>query len=134
VSFSYDASQQTALDQVRFMIGDIYSEDPQMQDEEIVALLASVGGSPRAASVLAVDALIARYARQVDKWVGDLKILASQRYEQFVKLKTTLQVGGGDPAISGIPTAGGVYVIQNQTARNRSDLIQGAFRKGMHDH
>lgn len=134
MSFSYSPTQETTLDKVRFAIGDIYPEDPQMQDEEIAALLVSVGDSPRAAAVLAVDALIARYARQVDKWVGDLKILASQRYEQFVALKATLLVGGGDPAISGVPTAGGIYVEEKRAARLDTRLVQGGFRIGMHDY
>lgn len=133
MAFTYDPQLDTSLDQVRFRIGDTDPLDPQLQDEELNALLATTNDNVAATSLLALDALIARYARFADKWVGDLKILAHQRYEQFAALRDKIAVGGGAPAMAGIPTAGGVYIADKVSARLNTSLVQGAFRTGMHD-
>jgi len=131
--FSYDPAIVTTIDEVRLKIGDTNPLDPQLMDEEITMLLTEAGESSRAAAVAAIDILIARYARHVDKWVGDLKILASQRFEQYTKLRGTLITGGGSPAMSGVPNAGGVYIAETLSARANTALVQGAFRVGLHD-
>lgn len=134
MSFSYDAELPTSLDRVRFTIGDTISTDPQLQNEEIQAMLDEHGDVVRATAIACVDALIARYARYVDKWVGDLKILASQRYRQYKELRERLLMAVDNVALSGVPTAGGVYVAEKEQARNNTQLVQGAFRIGMHDY
>jgi hypothetical protein len=131
--FTYDPQLLSSLDQVRFLIGDTDVHDPQLDDDEVLYLLTENNGAVRAAATAAIDALIAKYARQVDKWVGDLKILASQRYEQYVALRDTLVEGGGSPVLMGIPTAGGVYAAENEVARLNTALVPSLFRKGMHD-
>lgn len=133
MSFTYDPTLDTPLDQVRFRIGDTEPLDPQLQDEEINAILVLTNNAVPAACLVALDSLIARYARHVDKWVGDLKILAHQRYDQYSALRDKIAVGGGAPAIAGIPTAGGVYIADKVAARANTSLVQGAFRIGLHD-
>lgn len=133
MSFSYDPTHAGLLDQVRFAIGDTDPRKPQLQDEEITALLAVYDDSPRLTALAAVDALIARYARETDKWVGDLKILASQRQEQYAKLRERLEEGAGSSVVFGVPSAGGIYVAEKASARANTLLVQPAFRIGMHD-
>jgi hypothetical protein len=132
MSFTYNNMLETPLDEVRFRVGDTNPNDPQLQDEEIQILLAESANSPRAAAIKAVLALKARYARHVDKWVGDLKILASQRYKQYAELYEDLS-SSSDPALSGIPNAGGVYALEKSAARENRALVQGSFRIGIHD-
>ncbi|TXH10905.1 MAG: hypothetical protein E6R03_14910 [Hyphomicrobiaceae bacterium] len=128
MAFTYTPGSTTPLNRVRFLIGDTDSADPQVQDEEIQAWL-NAGYSVHNTSVEVCRALSARYARFVDKWVGDLKILASQRYRQFQDRVKSLTSG----AASGHPIAGGIYVSDKENVAANVDLVKGSFAIGMHD-
>lgn len=78
------------LDQVRFIIGDTDERDPQLTDEEIQFLL-SEGTSPLRASIAACSALIAKYTRQVNYYLGPERSFASQRAQQYRALRADLQ-------------------------------------------
>jgi hypothetical protein len=92
VSWSYDASPLTSnLDAVRFLVGDTDSADQQLQDEEITYLL-TVGGGVRMAAYKAAKALASKYARKIDRGVGDLRISYSQKYRQYLTLAEALRV------------------------------------------
>lgn len=114
---------------VRLTIGDIVSTDAQFQDEEIDLFL-DTSVTATAASIAAVRALIARYARYADKWVGDLKILASQRVKHYTDLLAELS--SADVFI-GTPSAGGVYVADKEAAVANSSLVQSFFSRNMDD-
>lgn len=136
MSWTYDAenlldplNDDYEKDQVRFYIGDTQATAPQLQDEEILMLLANAS-SPLAAAIMATRSLIAKYSRGVDKWVGDLKILASQRVRQYTDLLTELTEQNG---IVGTPSAGGVYASEKQEYEQNTSLVQGYFRGGMDD-
>lgn len=130
MSFTYE---ETLLDvprnQVRLKLGDTDKNDPQLQDEEIDQLLDetdSVDGAVR----LAASALAAKYSRSVDKWIGDLKILASQRSRHYLELAKSL---GGRASIHAVPSAGGVFVADKESIESNESLATPAFRRGMHD-
>ena len=130
MAWTYD---ETALDvprnQVRLKLGDTNKNDPQLQDEEIDQLL-SESDSVNGATLLAARALAARYSRSVDKWVGDLKILASQRSRHYLELAKTL---AGKASIHAVPSAGGVYVADKEAMEQDDSLVQPYFRRGQHD-
>jgi len=90
MAWSYDASLSTTRDQVRSMVGDTKSTDQQLQNETIEALLVDTGDNPTAAAVQAAKLIAANYSRQADKWVGDLKILASQKSRAYYELSKQL--------------------------------------------
>jgi hypothetical protein len=92
MSFSYDPNLEEDLDVVRFLIGDTNSASPKLQDEELQYLLDTMG-SPNDAAAAAVDGLIARYADQVDKTVGPLRISYSQAVKNLKDLRSTLSSG-----------------------------------------
>lgn len=131
MSWTYDITLPTTRDQVRLRIGDTISTDQQMQNEELDALLAATGDNVNSASLAAARMLQARYARQVDKWVGDLKILASQRARAYASLieeiESVVSVGRGTPF------AGGIRVDAKSTLSEDSSLVQPSFRRGMFD-
>lgn len=137
MAWTYDPTLPTDKDRVRLIIGDTLSIEPQLQDEEIQALLDLFGGSVRAAAIGATRGLAAIYARYADKWVGDLKILASQKHEAYLRLADSLEestniigVGGG----SGAPSAGGVYVGEKEAMEANTNRVSPFFYRGMHDH
>lgn len=70
--WTYNAENLSTADEdsrkniVRLLIGDTDSNDPQLQDEEILFALSSNKDNPNAAAIFAVNAIISRYARLVN--------------------------------------------------------------------
>lgn len=130
MSWTYDATElDEPRNQVRLKLGDTNPNDPQLQDEEIDRFLNeadSVDGATR----MAASALAARYSRSVDKWVGDLKILASQRSRHYLELAKSLT---GRASIHAVPSAGGVFQADKDGMEQNSSLVQPFFRRGQHD-
>lgn len=118
------------VNRVRLMIGDTNEADKQLYDEEIQTFLDSTSSELGAAG-LAARALAGRYARAVDKWVGDLKLLASQRYRHYLDLVENLS--GASATIRGMPFAGGIRYSGKQAIEENDDLVVPSFRIGMHD-
>lgn len=130
MGWTYESTQlDVPLYQVRLKLGDIDRSDQQLQDEEITRFLAETD-SVDGATLLAAKALAARYARSVDKWVGDLKILASQRHRSYLELVKALT---GKASIHAVPSAGGVFQSEKESLEANSDLVTPFFRRGLHD-
>lgn len=134
--WTYNVALTDDKDKVRLLIGDVLSTDQQLSDEEIVAVIAMVGGSVNTAAIRCCRILAARYARQADKWVGDLKIMASQRSRAYLQLAEDLEEAGS--SLTGTrthqtPFAGGIRVSQKQALEADTDFPPTSFKKGMHD-
>lgn len=131
MAWTYDPSGlDIPLNLLRLAIGDTNTNDQQLQDEELEKFLA-LAGSVDSAAILAARALQAHYARSVDKWVGDLKILASQRARAYGLLVERLEAGSG---LRGIPSAGGIRVGEKEVLAEDTDMVSPSFRRGMFDH
>lgn len=128
MAWTYNIELTEPKDKVRLMIGDTTNVDPQFQDEELEAMLAIYGNVTQTA-VAAARALSARYSRQADKWVGDLKILASQRAKQYRELADMLETAS--VGTFGIPSAGGIRVSQKEAAEGDTDRVQPSFKSNM---
>ena len=89
-TYGGDPSAST-LAEVRFLIGDTDTDDQQLQDEEINHLLSENNGEPYAAAVDAAEALVALYARDVSRAVGDLQVLAEARAAHYAGLAERLR-------------------------------------------
>lgn len=118
-------------DKVRFLIGDTDTNDQQVSDEEIAYLLTSEGSVPGAA-VAAVQALIAKFSRLVDKSVGDLSISYSQRVGQYEKLLR--QLVQRRALRTGTPYAGGISESDKDTVEADTDRVRPEFYKGQFSH
>jgi len=127
--WSYDPSGGTVTDQVRLLIGDTDSTDQQLQNEELATLIAAAGSTTSAAA-MACRTLAARYARFADKWVGDLKILASQKSRAYERLAEQYEDRG---AVYAVPSAGGIRLADKEANTANTELVQPAFRIGVHD-
>lgn len=135
MSWSYNTSLATDKDTVRFLIGDTDTTDQQLSDEEINGLL-TLTGSTMAAAIRAARGLAAKYSRRADKWVGDLKILASQKAKAYLALAEELENGGS--SLSGTrthqrPFAGGISVAGKEALEDDDDWPRTSFQRGMHD-
>ena len=70
--WTYNAENLSTTDEdgrkniVRLLIGDTDTNDPQLQDEEILFALSSNKDNPNAAAIFAINAIISKYARLVN--------------------------------------------------------------------
>ncbi len=131
MTFTYNFdSAFTNTEQVRLLIGDTTSPG-DLADEEIDYLLGvhtSVGGAAMAAG----RTLLLRYAKDVDKAVGDLKISASQKYKAFKEAMDELEVLVSSSETTDI-YVGGISFDERQTDTTDTDLPPLQTRTGIHD-
>lgn len=125
------------LNKVRVMIGDTNPNDEQLSDEEIQFAI-ETQSDLRKASAQCCWMLAAHYARMVDKWVGDLKLLASQRTRQYRELadyygKDEDIIEGSGVSIYGVPSSGGIYVAEKYANEQNSALVKPFFKRNMLD-
>jgi len=90
MTWSYNTSLATDKDKVRFYIGDTDTNDQLLQDEEINFLLAEMSNVLLAAAH-AAKAIAAKFSRQADKAVGDLRISLSQKARAYMSLAADLE-------------------------------------------
>jgi len=90
MTWSYDSSLTTDKDKVRFYIGDTDQTDQLLQDEELSFLLTEMSNVLLAAAY-AAKAIAAKFSRQADKAVGDLRISLSQKAQAYVSLAADLE-------------------------------------------
>ncbi|MGE3510710.1 MAG: hypothetical protein AB7N65_17695 [Vicinamibacterales bacterium] len=121
------------LDAVRFAIGDTVSADPLLTDEEIEFLLAATSATVASASVAAARNLAARFARDVDRQVGNLRISASQRAASFRALAVQLEADRVAALGTGVPYAGGISAADKDTRYDNDDRVHGSFFRSSED-
>lgn len=131
MAFSYNPAQPTALDRVRFLVGDTVAAVPRLQDEEIAGIL-SRQPSEYYAAYLAARALVARYAGLVTTSGDGLSKQYDQLTRHYGDLAKDLKVdairfGGVAP----IPYAGGLSWLDKHDAASDSDRVRPAFTRQM---
>lgn len=115
----------SAKDRVRYLIGDVDSDDQKQTDEEIAWLLTQSPSVYDAASI-ACEAIAAKYANLMDKTVGSLSIRYSQKHTQYLTLSAVLLARQNSRASSGAkpfygnkgatnPNEGGVIHLDGMT-------------------
>lgn len=130
MTWSYSGDPASSdLDQVRFLIGDTDTDDQLVNNEEVDWSLSQFSVYIAAAELC--DAIAAKFARKVDKSVGDLKISFSKQGEQYSKKAKQLRSRGSFAGIT--PYAGGISVSDKESTRENSDRVSPTFRKGMTD-
>ena len=92
MSWTYSGDPSTSdRDAVRFLVGDTDEDDQQLSDSEIEYILSENSNDPYGAAVQGAEALAAKYARQMDKRVGQLWIMAEARFEHYRLLAEQLK-------------------------------------------
>lgn len=136
MSWSYSGDPSTSdRDKVRYLIGDTDATDQQESNEEIAWLL-TIQSDPFLAAALACEMLVSRYARLVDKTVGDLSISYSQRQDAYRKQADKLRQEAALTTASTIaaPYAGGISQSDKEIDTTDTDRTDPAIFKGMHDY
>lgn len=132
MAWTYDSTDlTTALNRVRLQIGDTDPADPQFEDEEIESFI-DAATSENEAVIFCLRSLAARYARFTDKWVGNLKVLASQRHRAYLRQleEATTAVTSG---VTRVPSAGGIRQSQKSSYEGDVDRLGASLFRGMHD-
>jgi hypothetical protein len=116
-------------DEVRFLVGDIDTNDQLVSDEEIAYAVAE-GGSNYIAAAIVSETIAAQFARDVDFRNGPAQEWASQRYEHFSRKATDLRKRGGALVK---PRFGGQSLADKRSLGDDSDVPQPYFSRGMSD-
>jgi hypothetical protein len=126
----------TALDAIRFLIGDTDTNDQLLSNEEISWVNSEASGSSTATTALYDAAMrccltiASKLAREADKQIGDLSVSMSQRAkayrEQAVELKNLATREGTVPT----PYAGGITISDKDIDEENSDIFRSWFSSG----
>lgn len=132
MTFTYtNDPENVAVDAVRLLVGDT-SSPGDLSDEEIEYFLARYDDNAGRAALAAVGVLIAKFAKDVDKQVGDLRIFSSQKVRGYERARQFIEtiVSTYDPV--GM-WAGGVSRSERAEDDANTDLQDPYFRRRMHD-
>lgn len=133
MTWSYSASDlaTSAKDQVRLLIGDTYTGDQQMQDEEIAFYLTQ-RSSAYGAAAECCRTLQARFSRSVDISAGDTKTMYSQMAKAYGIKAAEFEAKAASTG-AGIPYAGGISVTDKLAQQSDGDRVPPQFNIGMED-
>ena len=134
MSWSYSGDpRQSALDEVRFLIGDTDQSDQLLRDEEILYLLEHCGQRTLVAAYKAAEGLSSQFTRGVEsKSVGDLRIDYGERAEKFRQLAHSLKRKA--LLLMATPYAGGISIADKRRRELDQDRVPPAVARGMDDH
>jgi len=91
MTWSYSGNPgNSSLDAVRFYIGDTDETDQLLVDSEINFILESETNPMKAAST-ACDIILVRLSREVDYTIGPESVKASQKLDNYLKVKAALE-------------------------------------------
>lgn len=86
MSWSYSGDPTTSpLDQVRFLIGDTDENAPLLLDAEI-SFAITEEATPNAAAAYCCETLARKFAKEVDKTIGPLRVSLSQKSKAYQDL------------------------------------------------
>lgn len=131
MTWTYSSNPSASdLDEVRFLVGDTDTTSQLVTNEEITYAVAEEGDNLSAAARVA-KAIAAKFARKVDRTVGDLRISYSQRQKHYMDLAAELKARSDIGAAA--PYAGGLSIAEKESVRENTDRVRPSFTKGMHD-
>ena len=137
MAWSYSGDpDSSALDAIRFLIGDTDTNDQLLANEEISWTNSQITGSTTSTDSLYTVAyrcmitIASKFSRLADQAVGDMRVSMSQKAkgarEQAKELKRLAESEGGTPT----PYAGGITVSDKEIDLDNSDLVKPYFRSG----
>jgi hypothetical protein len=133
MSWSYDPTDlaTSPKDQVRLLMGDTLSTDPQLLDEEINYFISS-RGSLYGAAAECCRSLQAKFSRSVDQAAGASKVSYSQLAKAY-GIKAAEFESKAAASGAGMPYAGGISVTDKIQQEQNSDRVSPQFQVGMDD-
>jgi hypothetical protein len=132
MTWTYDvtALQTNTTYQVRYLIGDTLSTDPQLQDEEIAFSLTQ-RSSIHGAAAVCCRALANKFARSADQQAGDTRVAYSQISKAYAAKAIQLDVIAASGSTT--PYAGGISITDLNNRQLDSDRVPPQFNIGMTD-
>lgn len=131
MAFTYGGDPANSnLEAVRYLIGDTVITDVQLQDAEINFNLAEAGNNIYLAGSSAALAIASKYAKLVDKEVGDLMIDYSQRQAHYINLSRELSRQASKKSTPNI-FAGGLSLSDKESNQENTDTVQPTFERDM---
>jgi len=129
--------RSSILDEVRFLVADTDTNDRQIADEEILYLI-DIRASTYSVASGVCQAIAAKYARDVSKHVGDLKIEAQARQQHYNDLADRYASQAGEAGLSmyalSAPYAGGISQSDRDVQIADSDRVDPSFSVGGMDY
>lgn len=126
MTWTYDIALATAKDQIRSLIGDTDSTDPLLQDEEIAFYATQESGVYRQAAACC-RTVAGKFARRVDRAVGDLRLSSSQQATAYLSLAGELL---RKAAVSdAVPYAGGISIGDKDGVEDDTDRVVPKFTR-----
>jgi len=125
MTWSYDDSLPTDRDKVRFRIGDTDSEEELLSNETLDALLV-IRDDVVLASIDAVQAILAKFAREIDRQALGLGGPRSQKTTHYENLLKVLRAEA-DKGSTGV-FYGGATIAAKQAALADTTKPQPPFR------
>tara|TARA_R110000751_G_scaffold187958_1_gene294063 strand:+ start:686 stop:1090 length:405 start_codon:yes stop_codon:yes gene_type:complete len=125
MTWSYSDSLGTDRDLLRFKIGDVDTDEQLLSNELLDALLTS-RGSPTLAAIDAVEGILAKFARDIDRsalGMGGARSQKTQFYRDLLK-ELRAEAARGDTSIF----FGGGSISQKDSNREDSDAPLTPFR------
>lgn len=118
----------SALDEVRFLIGDTDMSNPLLSDHEIGYLTTNYADDNILAAAYAAEAIASTFGRKSDMSIGKLKVSAGTQRESYDALAKSLF----DRARATI-SLGGLTISGKDALYEDDDAVQPSFRRGIHD-
>ena len=133
MSWTYNiaALATSPLFQLRLLIGDTLSKDPQFQDEELTWMMTQRSSIYGAASD-ACRSLSAQMARQADSVQGPLRTAYSTRSRSYAAAAARFELQAMSRS-AGMPYSGHTSQIDYDALAADPDRIAGQFAIGMDD-
>lgn len=131
MTWSYFPQQGRPLDEVRLNIGDTVAMDQQLQDEEILAILA-VRPNIYGAAANCCRALAAKFSRSVTQKAAGATINYSDMSKAYALRAQQFEMQAAMVG-SGMPYAGGISIADKTSQEQDADRVSPQFRIGMDD-
>lgn len=129
MSFSYDPTDLgDELNRLRLEIGDTDSNDPFLDDQEIVQVQ-SEKSSFFLRAAKCCDLICAKLARDVKIKVGGFSEDAQKVYDRYREMSLKFSRSSS----SSYPWAGSILVSDKEAIEDNTDLVKPKFKLGMHD-
>lgn len=138
MAWTYDVallSADTAIGRryvVRLAIGDTDTSDQQVQDEEIDYHLTAASDVVRTATIALLQALVAKYSRDADLWIGHTRIQRSQRARNYRMLLEQYTAYNPTDFVVGMLVSGQT-LADKEAFDTDTSAVQPAFSVGMDD-
>lgn len=88
--FTYNSPKDSDKDLIRFRLGDTVKSRTSLTDDEIEMIIEE-SPSVNIATIKCGEAILAKLSKQVDYTIGPEKVYASQAFENFKGLLSTLK-------------------------------------------